>query len=104
ADRAKWLERGSEQSLPAQGAAALRDAATPEESVAAIGRKVASLVTPTIVPPGAMVLQPSDERRRAGSHYTPRSMTEPIAQRTLRPILEQLGSKPKPQQILELKV
>jgi len=28
--------------------------------------------TPDLVPKGAMVLQPSEERRRSGSHYTPR--------------------------------
>src|SRR5262245_30775210 len=51
-----------------------------------------------------MVLQPSDERRRSGSHYTPRSLTEPIVRTTLRPILERLGSNPTPQQVLDLKV
>ena len=33
-----------------------------------------------------MVLQPTDERRRSGSHYTPRSLTEPIVRTTLEPI------------------
>ncbi|MFN9235036.1 MAG: DNA methyltransferase, partial [Planctomyces sp.] len=42
------------------------------------------------VPKGAIVLQPSDERRRSGSHYTPRSLTEPIVRTTLEPILRQL--------------
>ncbi len=52
-----------------------------------------------------MVLQPSDERRRSGSHYTPRSLTEPIVRTTLRPVLERLGAdSPTPEQILELKV
>jgi len=50
------------------------------------------------------VLQPSDERRKSGSHYTPRSLTEPIVQTTLRPILERLGPDATPTQILELKV
>lgn len=51
-----------------------------------------------------MVLQPSDERRRSGSHYTPRSLTEPIVRTTLRPVLERLGANPTPEQILELNV
>jgi len=51
-----------------------------------------------------MVLQPSDERRRSGSHYTPRSLTEPIVETTFRPILERLGPNPSPGQILDLKV
>jgi len=50
------------------------------------------------------VLQPSDERRRTGSHYTPRSFTEPIVRTTLRPILQRLGEHPTPTQILDLKI
>ena len=38
-----------------------------------------------------MIFQPSDERRRSGSHYTPRLLTEPIVRTTLEPILERLG-------------
>ena len=72
--------------------------------MAALEKKVAKAATPRIVPPGAMVLQPSDERRKSGSHYTPRSLTEPIVRTTLRPILERLGESPKPEQILDLKV
>ena len=51
-----------------------------------------------------MFLQPTDERRRSGSHYTPRSLTEPIVRTTLEPILERLGEQPTPEQILDLKV
>ncbi|MFM9701333.1 hypothetical protein, partial [Streptomyces europaeiscabiei] len=29
------------------------------------------------------ILQPTDERRRTGSHYTPRSLTEPIVRHAL---------------------
>ena len=31
------------------------------------------------------LLQPTDERRRTGSHYTPRSLTAPIVQHALEP-------------------
>src|SRR5262249_15343654 len=67
-------------------------------------RKVARDLTPNIVPPGAMVLQPSDERRRSGSHYTPRTLTGPIVRKALEPVLKGLGDQPKPEQILGLKV
>ena len=47
-----------------------------------------------------MVLQPSEERRRSGSHYTPRSLTEPIVRTTLEPVLDALrgedGRPPRP--------
>ena len=54
--------------------------------------------------PGALYLQPGEERRRTGSHYTPRELTEPIVRTTLRPVLEGLGERPRPEQILDLKV
>ena len=57
-----------------------------------------------MVPPRAMILQPSDERRRSGSHYTPRILTEPIVRKTLEPVLKRLGDKPTPAQILDLKI
>ena len=90
--------------MTGQAAAALKEAATPEDVVAALERKVSFAATPRVVPAGAMVLQPSDERRRSGSHYTPRTLTEPIVETTFRPILERLGPNPTPEQILDLKV
>ncbi|WP_254434618.1 DNA methyltransferase [Aphanizomenon sp. UHCC 0183] len=56
------------------------------------------------MPVGSLYLQPGEERRRSGSHYTPRALTEPIVKETLRPILEALGENPTPEQILELKI
>jgi len=104
ADRAKWLKDKTDQSLTGQPATALTNAKTPDDAVAALEKKVAREATPNIVPPGAMILQPSDERRRSGSHYTPRSLTEPIVVTTFRPILERLGLNPTPGQILDLKI
>jgi len=104
ADRAKWLKEKSDRGVTGTAATALKDAKTPEDVVAALEKKVARDATPNIVPPGAMILQPSDERRRSGSHYTPRTLTEPIVETTFRLILERLGPKPTPEQILDLKV
>jgi hypothetical protein len=53
---------------------------------------------------GWMFLQPGEERRRSGSHYTPRALTQPIVQRTLAPVLAALGAHPTPEAILGLKV
>ncbi len=104
ADRAKWLKEQTDQTLTGQAADALKKAASLDDLLAALEKKIAWHATPSLVPTGAMVLQPSDERRRSGSHYTPRSLTEPIVLTTLRRMLEQLGPNPTPQQILELKV
>ena len=75
---------------------------------AALDAVVDKNATPDLVPAGSMVLQPSQERRRSGSHYTPRELTEPIVRIALEPILDRLESEaagpPRPEQILDLKV
>ena len=48
---------------------------------------------PRLMAPGTLYLQPGEERRRTGSHYTPRELTEPIVRTTLRPVLEALGEQ-----------
>ncbi|MGH7173124.1 MAG: Eco57I restriction-modification methylase domain-containing protein [Gemmataceae bacterium] len=94
-DRGKWLKERTDQALTGAGLNALKTAETPEALAAALERKIARELTPNIVPSGSMVLQPSDERRRSGSHYTPRSLTEPIVRKALEPVLQQL-SEPRP--------
>ncbi len=54
--------------------------------------------------PGRLVLQPGEERRRSGSHYTPRWLCEKVTARTLEPILACLGPSPAVEDILQLKV
>lgn len=49
-------------------------------------------------------LQPTDERRRSGSHYTPRSLTEPIVRHALEPAFERIGADASPEAVLSLKV
>ncbi len=104
ADRVKWLREQADQKLESSVAEALKRADSIDAALAALERRIARNATPHLAPKGAMVLQPSDERRRSGSHYTPRSLTEPIVSRTLKPILDQLGPSPTPAQILNLKV
>jgi hypothetical protein len=103
-DRGKWVKEQTDQGVTGAALNALKAADSLEALVAALERKVARDLTPNIVPAGAMVLQPSDERRRSGSHYTPRTLTEPIVRKALEPVLKQLGEKPTPAQLLGLKV
>lgn len=55
-------------------------------------------------PADRLLLQPGDERRRSGSHYTPRILTEKIVRRTLEPLLSCLGDTPTEEQVLSLKI
>ena len=107
--RVKWLKDHAESELAGASATALKAAVTPEDVVAALGRRVSprsldATATPRLMAPGTLYLQPGEERRRTGSHYTPRELTEPIVRTTLRPVLEALGERPTPEQILDLKV
>lgn len=96
--RAAWLTKTAELKVTGE---ALVKASTEEEALAALGNKVSPEYTPAPLPPGAMFLQPTEERRRSGSHYTPRSLTEPIVRTTFRPILERragyAGADPRSQ-------
>lgn len=102
-EREKLLKETASVELTGKASEALKEAATVDELVAALSRRISPL-TPRTVPAGGLYLQPTDERRRSGSHYTPRELTEPIVRTTLRPILEDLGANPKPEQLLALKV
>lgn len=103
AEREKLLKETASVELTGKASEALKGAATVDDLVAALSRRISPL-TPRTVPAGGLYLQPTDERRRSGSHYTPRELTEPIVRTTLRPILEDLGPSPKPEQLLALKV
>lgn len=94
-DRAKWLKAKTDQSITGQALKDLQDAESIDDLLSALDKKIAKKVTPRIVPQGSIVLQPSDERRRSGSHYTPRSLTKPIVETTLQPILKQLVEPPQ---------
>jgi len=106
--RQKWLEEHSGRRCGEAVHKAVKAAATLGELHAALQPLVDRGATPDLVPRGALVLQPSEERRRSGSHYTPRELTGPIVRPTLEPVLARLrapgGRAPKPGDILELKV
>jgi hypothetical protein len=106
--RDKWFTDQTARKPAAGVKKGIEAAASLDELHAALEPLIDREATPDVVPPGSMVLQPSEERRRSGSHYTPRSLTEPIVRTTLAPILERLsgadGAPPTPEQLLDLKV
>ena len=106
--RAKWLQERTDRKLTDRVKRAAQAAETLEQLHAALDPVLDPHATPDLVPEGAMVLQPSEERRRSGSHYTPRELTEPIVRIALEPILARLrgggDEPPRPEAILDLKV
>jgi hypothetical protein len=104
AKRNEWLNKAADQKVTGKAEKKLVEAATIDELMASLDTRIAKNVTPTIVPVRSMIFQPSAERRRSGSHYTPRTLTQPIVEAALAPILIGLGEIPRPEQILALKV
>jgi hypothetical protein len=103
--RANWLDEqaGVKLKLAPQIARALKEASNDDELAAALGNRL-SAHTPRLLPAGSLILQPTEERRRSGSHYTPRALTEPIVAEALRPWLERCNGKPTAEQVLALKL
>jgi hypothetical protein len=103
--REAWLDEqaGVKLKLPAKVKQELKTATTLAELCVALDKKL-SPHTPRGLQAGALILQPTAERRRSGSHYTPRALTEPIVAEAFRPWLERCQDKPTAEQILALKV
>jgi hypothetical protein len=103
AERLKRLADDAGCKVTGKAQDSVKKAGTVEELAAALA-KSASPFTPDVVAAGSLMLQPTEERRRSGSHYTPRALTEPIVEKTLRPLFEDMGEHPTPQQILALNI
>ncbi|MEE9986114.1 Eco57I restriction-modification methylase domain-containing protein [Agrobacterium pusense] len=104
-DRQKWLKDHSIK-LSAKQAKGVKEAADVPALLDAFGGLIDLRATPdgSAIAPGTPYLQPTEERRRSGSHYTPRSLTEPIVRHALEPAFERIGPKASPEAVLSLKV
>lgn len=103
--REKWLDdqAGVALKMPAKVKSELKSATSLAELCVALDKKL-SPHTPNGLAAGSLILQPTAERRRSGSHYTPRALTEPIVAEAFRPWLERSNNLPTAEQILALKV
>jgi len=106
--RQKWLQDHTTRKITDKVKTAVDGASSIEDLHEALEPVVDGAATPDIVAAGAMVLQPSEERRKSGSQYTPRTLTEPIVRKTLDPLLKRIKGDgqpaPAPEAILEIKV
>lgn len=105
-DRIKDLKENVGRSLTAAQAKPIEAAITVEDLAAALDNIVDERGSPRhiVAATGTPILQPTDERRLTGSHYTPRSLTAPIVAHALEPAFERLGPEATPEQVLDLKV
>ncbi|MFM9858936.1 DNA methyltransferase, partial [Pseudoxanthobacter sp. M-2] len=107
AERVKFLKVEAELAkTPTKVEAALKAASTIENLAAALHQIVDERASPgaSLAPAGTPLLQPTDERRRTGSHYTPRALTEPIVRHALEPAFERIGADATAEDVLSLKV
>jgi hypothetical protein len=106
-DRIKFLKEEADRAqLSANVAKAVEAAKTAADMAIALDPIVDERGSPKKheATAGTPLLQPTDERRRTGSHYTPRSLTQPIVRYALEPAFERLGPQATPERILDLKV
>jgi hypothetical protein len=102
ARRAKWLsdELGFESAQARRVAAAVEGARTPatalEQLESVAGRDGVRAAA------GTLVLQPSLERRRTSSHYTPPELAKSVVERALEPLVKTMGPAPKSSSLLNL--
>ena len=104
AKRKAWLEEQAHTDLPAKAATALKEASSEQEMVAALAPRIDRRLFEGVQVAGSLVFQPTEERRRSGSHYTPAKLTQLTVADALRPWLERHGHRPTPEQILALRI
>ncbi len=102
--RPEWLKVRTDRKVTARVAGALKDARSIADLEAALESVVDRAITPKLLSAGVPVLQPTETRRRSGTHYTPRTLTEPIVAEALRPVLDRLGSEVRAEELLALKI
>jgi N-6 DNA Methylase len=106
-ERLRRLKEGAQRgSLTDRQQSAIRMAEGVDGIAAALDSIVDERGSPEkrVLHAGNPILQPTPERRATGTHYTPRSLTEPIVRYALEPAFERLGLDARPEDVLDLKV
>jgi len=104
----KSLKKSLDAEIDGQDAARLRTACQTEELWKRV-EPFAGLIRndsfgyPWVVPKGSVFVTAGTDRRSSGTHYTPRSLTEPIVQYTLEPLVYVGPAEGKPKSEWRLK-
>lgn len=108
ARRARWLKDTADVSAAAaervvQALARSRTRQAKRDALTLIAAKTGD-GQPLARGPGALILQPRGSTESSTSHYTPRSLCQPLVTGAVEPLLRALGDAPTAEQILSLKV
>lgn len=104
ADRLAKLEEWTGYKASAKNAKAVKEAKDAGELEVALGGVIRRDLTPKALAKGAITLNPGEERRRSGSHYTARELTRPLVGKALEPHFNRLGEKPRAADILTMTI
>lgn len=104
ADRVAKLEEWTGYKASAKNAKAVKEAKDAGELEVALGGVIRRDLTPKALAKGAITLNPGEERRRSGSHYTARELTRPLVAKAFEPHFNRLGEKPRAADILTMTI
>lgn len=104
ADRVAKLEEWTGYKASAKNAKAVKEAKDAGELEVALGGVIRRDLTPKALAKGAITLNPGEERRRSGSHYTARELTRPLVGKAFEPHFNRLGEKPRAADILTMTI
>jgi hypothetical protein len=104
AERVGKLEEWTGYKASAKNVKAVKEAKDAGELEVALGGVIRRDLTPKALAKGAITLNPGEERRRSGSHYTARELTRPLVGKAFEPHFNRLGEKPRAADILTMTI
>jgi hypothetical protein len=104
AKRITFIEELTGWKPNAKAGAAIKAAKDHGEILDALTDRIRRDITPRPLTQGGLTLQPGEERRKSGSHYTPQQLTRPLVAKAFEPHFNRMGDKPDPDAVLSMTV
>jgi len=104
AKRITFIEELTGWKPNAKAGAAIKAAKDQGEMLDALMDRIRRDITPRPLTQGGLTLQPGEERRKSGSHYTPQQLTRPLVAKAFEPHFKRMGDKPDPDALLSMTI
>jgi hypothetical protein len=104
AKRITFIEELTGWKANAKAGAAIKAAKDQGEMLDALTDRIRRDITPRPLTQGGLTLQPGEERRKSGSHYTPQQLTRPLVAKAFEPHFNRMGHRPDPDAVLSMTV
>lgn len=104
AKRSAYIEELTGWKPKASDANAIKAAKDHGEMLDALMGRICGDITPRPLTKGGLTLQPGEERRKSGSHYTPQQLTRPLVAKAFEPHFKRMGEKPDPDAVLSMTI